>query len=147
MFQFGAAKPLNVFLGQEIELLQKVQSLVKQALADVKLAIEGSIALSPTLNETMLCFSIGKVPPSWLKCSWPSPNLKVRSICIFVCTTACNERSDLVRIASQQISATSQLDFKRSPHRILDARLLQPPGIPDSDETRDISPSSGLGIG
>jgi hypothetical protein len=80
-FQFGAAKPLNVFLGQEIELLQRVQSLVKQALADVKLAIEGSIALSPTLNDTMLCFSMGKVPPSWSKCSWPSPNLKVRTSC------------------------------------------------------------------
>ncbi len=76
-FQFGSAKPLNIFLGQEIELLQRVQSLVRQALTDVKLAIEGSIALSPTLNDTMLCFSMGKVPLSWQKCSWPSPNLKV----------------------------------------------------------------------
>lgn len=79
-FQFGSAKPLNIFLGQEIELLQRVQSVVRQALTDVKLAIEGSIALSPTINDTMLCFSTGKVPLSWQKCSWPSPNLKVHQL-------------------------------------------------------------------
>jgi hypothetical protein len=84
--------------------------VVKQALTDVKLAIEGSIALSPTLNDTMLCFSMGKVPPSWLKCSWPSPNLKVYSVRSFnaLCTYA---NAGLVRISSKQIGTASQLDW------------------------------------
>lgn len=84
--------------------------MVKQALTDVKLAIEGSIALSPTLNDTMLCFSMGKVPPSWLKCSWPSPNLKVHRVWLFhaVCTYA---NAGLVRVSSKQIRTASQLDW------------------------------------
>ena len=42
----GALSSMNIFLRQELDRMQKVISLVRQTLVDLKLAIEGTIIMS-----------------------------------------------------------------------------------------------------
>lgn len=42
----GALASMNIFLRQEIDRMQRVITLVRQTLTDLKLAIEGTIIMS-----------------------------------------------------------------------------------------------------
>lgn len=46
----GPTQPMNIFLGQEIERIQKVIELVKNTLEDLSLAIEGIIIMNEVIN-------------------------------------------------------------------------------------------------
>ena len=56
----GALASMNIFLRQEIDRMQRVISLVRQTLTDLKLAIEGTIIMSEVIAEwpTLIAMSL-----------------------------------------------------------------------------------------
>ena len=49
----GGPKPLNICLQQEVDRLQKVLTVVRSSLANLKLAIAGTIVMSPDLSNAL----------------------------------------------------------------------------------------------
>jgi len=45
----GSTQPMNIFLGQEIERIQKVIEVVKSTLEDLLLAIDGIIIMNEVI--------------------------------------------------------------------------------------------------
>ncbi|EFO65273.1 Dynein heavy chain [Giardia lamblia P15] len=73
--QGGKAKPLNVFLGQEIDRMQVVLSLIRTTLADLQLAIAGTIIMNEALQDSLDSLYDARVPSRWLNVSWPASTL------------------------------------------------------------------------
>jgi len=71
----GTGKPMNIFLNQEIDLMQKVITLVRQTLKDLKLAIEGTIIMNENLRDALDSMYDARIPSQWLKISWLSSTL------------------------------------------------------------------------
>jgi len=62
--------PLNIFLDQELQRMQKVLTTVKTTLKDLELAIGGSIIMSEHLQDTLDAIYDSRVPKKWLQISW-----------------------------------------------------------------------------
>lgn len=71
----GGRTPLNIFLSQEIDRMQLVILEIRKTLEDLKLAIAGTIIMSPDLQDALNALFDARVPPRWLKVSWDSPAL------------------------------------------------------------------------
>ncbi|KAJ3339608.1 Dynein heavy chain 5, axonemal, partial [Kappamyces sp. JEL0680] len=71
----GAAKPLSIFLSQEIDRMQSVISAVKSTLNDLKLAIDGTIIMAANLQAALDSLYDAVVPPVWAKISWQSATI------------------------------------------------------------------------
>ncbi|CAG9816206.1 unnamed protein product [Phaedon cochleariae] len=67
--------PLNIFLKQEIDRMQKVITLVRATLRDLLLAIEGTIIMSEALGDALDSIYDAKVPHMWLRGSWAASTL------------------------------------------------------------------------
>jgi len=65
----GGQKPLNICLGQEIDRLQKVISVLRSTLSNLKLAIAGTIVMSADLADAVDSLFLARVPPLWTKVS------------------------------------------------------------------------------
>ena len=65
----GATKPLNICLAQEIDREQKVISVVRKTLSNLKLAIAGTIIMSADLANAVDNLSLARVPAMWVKAS------------------------------------------------------------------------------
>ena len=63
----GQYHPINIFLKQEIDRLQKVISTVRATLMDLKLAIDGIIVMNDTLRDALDCMYDARIPNHWLK--------------------------------------------------------------------------------
>jgi len=61
----GLSIPLNIFLFQEIQRLQKVIGKVRFILTQLQLAIKGEVVMTDELQETMDSLSDAKVPHLW----------------------------------------------------------------------------------
>ncbi|XP_044176214.1 LOW QUALITY PROTEIN: dynein axonemal heavy chain 5-like [Acropora millepora] len=73
--KMGALSPMNIFLRQEIDRMQRVISAVRQTLTDLKLAIDGTIIMSETLRDSLDCMYDARIPTHWKKISWESSTL------------------------------------------------------------------------
>ncbi|XP_060520516.1 dynein axonemal heavy chain 8 isoform X2 [Cylas formicarius] len=67
--------PLNIFLRQEIDRMQKVISLVRATLTDLLLAIEGTIIMSESLGDAFDSIYDAKLPFVWRRGSWEANTL------------------------------------------------------------------------
>ncbi len=63
----GALMPMNIFLKQEVDRMQKVISAVRTTLVDLKLAIDGTIIMSENLRDALDNIFDARVPGLWRK--------------------------------------------------------------------------------
>ncbi|XP_006824996.1 dynein axonemal heavy chain 8-like, partial [Saccoglossus kowalevskii] len=73
--KMGALSSMNIFLRQELDRMQRVISLVRQTLSDLKLAIEGTIIMSENLRDALDNMYDARIPALWRKISWQSSTL------------------------------------------------------------------------
>jgi len=65
--KIGSTQPLNIFLRQEIDRMQRVLIAVRSTLVDLKLAIDGTIIMSENLRDALDCMYDARIPNAWLK--------------------------------------------------------------------------------
>ena len=70
-------KSISIFVGQEIDRLQVTINHVRTSCIDLKLALAGTIILTPTLTDVLDYLSAARVPPTWVAVSWMSPNISL----------------------------------------------------------------------
>ena len=79
----GLFQPMNIFLQQEINRMQRVISTVRTTLNDLKLAIDGTIIMSENLRDALDSMYDAKIPQVWQKVRVTV--LHFSSGCGFVC--------------------------------------------------------------
>ncbi|XP_063230049.1 dynein axonemal heavy chain 8-like [Bacillus rossius redtenbacheri] len=67
--------PMNIFLKQEIERMDRVIRLVGKTLRDLILAIEGTIIMSEQLRDALDNIFNARVPSLWQRVSWASSTI------------------------------------------------------------------------
>jgi len=65
----GHLQPLNIFLRQEIDRMQKVVTVVRSTLSDLKLAIDGTIIMSEILRDALDSMYDARIPDTWKRAS------------------------------------------------------------------------------
>ncbi|ELU05307.1 hypothetical protein CAPTEDRAFT_162628 [Capitella teleta] len=73
--KMGHLSPLNIFLRQELDRMQKVISEVGSTLRDLKLAIDGTIIMSENLRDALDNMYDARIPNTWKRISWQSATL------------------------------------------------------------------------
>jgi len=73
--KMGGVSPMNIFLRQEIDRMQRVVTLVRQTMSDLILAIEGTIIMSERLRDALDNMYDARVPKAWASISWMSATL------------------------------------------------------------------------
>jgi len=73
--RMGTYQPINIFLKQEVDRMQRVIARVKQTLNDLKLAIDGTIIMNDVLRDALDCMYDARIPLYWMKISWESSTL------------------------------------------------------------------------
>nr|XP_033786541.1 dynein heavy chain 5, axonemal-like [Geotrypetes seraphini] len=73
--KMGAIQPMNIFLRQEIDRMQRVIAQVRSTLTDLKLAIDGTIIMSEDLRDALDNMYDARIPKLWFKISWESATL------------------------------------------------------------------------
>lgn len=65
--RMGALLPMNIFLRQEIDRIQRVILEVRKTLLDLKLAIDGTIVMSVALKSSLDAMYDARIPEKWQK--------------------------------------------------------------------------------
>ncbi|XP_055492119.1 LOW QUALITY PROTEIN: dynein axonemal heavy chain 8-like [Leucoraja erinacea] len=75
LIKMGILNSINIFLRQEIDRMQKVITMLRICLSDLKLAIDGTIIMSENLIDALDNMFDARVPAGWKKISWASSTL------------------------------------------------------------------------
>ncbi|XP_057650536.1 dynein axonemal heavy chain 8 isoform X2 [Chionomys nivalis] len=75
LIKMGHLNSMNIFLRQEIDRMQKVISILRSSLSDLKLAIEGTIIMSENLRDALDNMYDARIPQLWKRVSWDSSTL------------------------------------------------------------------------
>uniref|UniRef100_A0A8C7B547 Dynein axonemal heavy chain 8 n=1 Tax=Neovison vison TaxID=452646 RepID=A0A8C7B547_NEOVI len=75
LIKMGHLNSMNIFLRQEIDRMQKVISILRSSLSDLKLAIEGTIIMSENLRDALDSMYDARIPQIWKRVSWDSSTL------------------------------------------------------------------------
>ncbi|XP_062336343.1 LOW QUALITY PROTEIN: dynein axonemal heavy chain 5-like [Osmerus eperlanus] len=75
LHKMGHLQPMNIFLRQELDRMQRIISSVRSTLTDLKLAIDGTIIMSEDLRDALDSMYDARVPRLWLRLSWQSATL------------------------------------------------------------------------
>ncbi|XP_010781737.1 dynein heavy chain 8, axonemal-like, partial [Notothenia coriiceps] len=75
LLKMGALNPMNIFLRQEVDRMQRIIGVVRISLTDLKLAIDGTIIMSENLRDALDNIFDARVPNQWRKVSWDSSTL------------------------------------------------------------------------
>nr|XP_015210363.1 PREDICTED: dynein heavy chain 5, axonemal-like [Lepisosteus oculatus] len=73
--KMGLFQPMNIFLRQEIDRMQRIIGRVRTTLTDLKLAIDGTIIMSEDLRDALDNMYDARIPKLWQKISWESATL------------------------------------------------------------------------
>ena len=65
--KLGPSQPMTIFLRQEIDRMQRVLTLVRSTLTELKLAIDGTIIMSENLRDALNCMFDARIPARWKK--------------------------------------------------------------------------------
>ncbi|XP_064014378.1 dynein axonemal heavy chain 8 [Pogoniulus pusillus] len=75
LIKMGHLNSMNIFLRQEIDRMQKVITVVRSSLNDLKLAVEGTIVMSENLRDVLDNLYDARIPQIWKRVSWDSSTL------------------------------------------------------------------------
>ncbi|XP_027145030.1 dynein heavy chain 8, axonemal isoform X2 [Larimichthys crocea] len=75
LVKMGILNPMNIFLRQEVDRMQRIIGVVRTSLTDLKLAIDGTIIMSENLRDALDNIFDARVPNLWRKISWESSTL------------------------------------------------------------------------
>uniref|UniRef100_A0A673Z4U5 Dynein heavy chain 5, axonemal-like n=1 Tax=Salmo trutta TaxID=8032 RepID=A0A673Z4U5_SALTR len=73
--KMGLFQPMNIFLRQELDRMQRIIGCVRSTLTDLKLAIDGTIIMSEDLRDALDSMYDARIPKLWQKISWDSATL------------------------------------------------------------------------
>ena len=73
----GQYQPINIFLRQEIDRMQRVIAAVRTTLLDLKLAIDGTIIMNETLRDSLDCIFDARIPSHWRRVGDMFLNVKI----------------------------------------------------------------------
>lgn len=93
----GPLQPMNIFLRQEIDRMQRVIMLVRNTLTDLKLAIDGTIIMSENLRDALDCMYDARIPARWMRVRSGSsvqivftPSLVILCMCKYFFSSSCS---------------------------------------------------------
>ena len=83
LVKMGNLQPMNIFLQQEIDRMQRVIATVRTTLNDLKLAIDGTIIMSENLRDALDSMYDAKIPAVWQKVGSVTHRIRLRLL--FLC--------------------------------------------------------------
>ncbi len=82
LIKMDILQPLNIFLRQEVDRMQRVITTVRNTLKDLKLAIDGTIIMNENLRDALDNMFDARVPDFWKR--YLEYNLVLRFIKIII---------------------------------------------------------------
>ena len=114
--KMGALTSMNIFLRQEVDRMQRVITMVRNTLVDLKLAIDGTIIMSENLKDALDNIYDARVPGLWRKV--------IRYLYMYVSISSyCTSKDLAQQSVSSSTSGRLSLARKKTTKGIYDSRF------------------------